>query len=97
MNENLFNSLVESIKEAGSIRRGEKQASRTFRFTDTDIKELRNELSFSQAEFAAIIGVSTKTLQNWEQGRRKPQGPAKALLNIVKKHPEVIKGPIANR
>jgi len=95
MDENLFNSLVESIKEAGAIRRGEKQASRTFLFTDTDIKELRKELSFSQAEFAAIIGVSTKTLQNWEQGRRKPQGPAKALLSIVKKHPEVIRDPVA--
>ena len=53
-------------------------------------QDIRKQLGLSQEAFAGLIGVSPRTLQDWEQGRRKPQGPAKALLRIVEKHPEVL-------
>jgi putative transcriptional regulator len=48
----------------------------------------RNRLS--QSKFAALLGISQDTLQNWEQGRREPTGPAKVLLEIASKHPRVL-------
>ena len=54
------------------------------------IREIRAKLSLSQSEFALLIGVSVATLQNWEQGRRHPEGPARALLRIAAKNPEAV-------
>lgn len=55
-----------------------------------DIKSVRKKLHLSQSQFAFLIGVSVNTLQNWEQGRREPRGPAKALLKVASEHPEVV-------
>ncbi|MCK4578417.1 MAG: helix-turn-helix domain-containing protein [Candidatus Marinimicrobia bacterium] len=85
-----FDNLVNSIKEAGKIRRGEMAPSRTFKFEPADIKAIREKLSMSQSEFALMIGVSVATLQNWEQGRRTPEGPARALLKIAAEDPEAV-------
>lgn len=84
----MFDELLESVKEAGKIRRNEKRASRTFEFSDLDVKEVREKIGLSQNEFSILIRVSVKTLQNWEQGRRKPMGPALALLTILKNDPK---------
>lgn len=51
---------------------------------------IRSKLHLSQSLFAGLLGVSTRTLQDWEQGRRIPQGPAIALLRIAEQHPEVF-------
>lgn len=51
---------------------------------------LRTRLNLSQSEFAKILGVSVRTIQEWEQGRTTPSGPALALLRIIDKHPEVL-------
>jgi putative transcriptional regulator len=51
---------------------------------------VREKLNVSQNEFALMIGVSVRTLQNWEQGRRKPEGPAKALLRIASRDPNAV-------
>ncbi|MFQ6093874.1 MAG: NadS family protein [bacterium] len=85
-----FDNLVESIKQAGKIRRGETKASRTFEFEPADIKNIRGQLRMSQSEFATMIGVSVSTLQNWEQGRRRPEGPARALLKIAAENPKAM-------
>lgn len=85
-----FENLIESVKQAGKIRRGELKASRTFNFRPTDIKSIRKKLGMSQSEFAMMIGVRLSTLQNWEQGRRKPEGPARALLKVVSKDPAAV-------
>jgi putative transcriptional regulator len=85
-----FDKLVESIKQAGKIRRGEMKASRTFNFEPADIKSIRGQLKMSQSEFALMIGVSLSTLQNWEQGRRRPEGPARALLKVVAENPRAV-------
>jgi len=90
MNESDFDELCESICEAGKIRRGELKASRVFEYPDPDAKAIRERLGISQSRFAAIIGVSVRTLQNWEQGRRHPEGPAKALLRVVERDPEAV-------
>lgn len=85
-----FDNLVESIKQAGKIRRGEMRPSRSFEFDPIDIKKIRLRLNKSQSEFAMMIGVSVSTLQNWEQGRRRPEGPARALLKIAAERPQSV-------
>ena len=74
-----FAKLVTSVKQAGQIRRGRMKASRTLEVRPIDIRAIRQKLGRSQSEFALMIGVSVATLQNWEQGRRRPVGPAQAL------------------
>ena len=85
-----FDNLIESVKQAGKIKRGEMKAGRTFQFNPADIKSIRQKLKKSQAEFALMIGVSISTLQNWEQGRRRPDGPAQALLKIAAERPDAV-------
>ena len=91
MNDEEFAKLVESIKQAGEIKRGLRQPSRVFEFSPLDIKDIRANLNKSQREFALMIGVSLGTLQNWEQGRRKPVGPAWALLRVAAQSPEAFR------
>ena len=90
MKKQLFEELVASIKEAGRIHRGEVQPSRSFVFEPQDVRGIREKLHQSQSEFAQMIGVSVATLQNWEQGRRQPRGPARALLQVASKSPQVV-------
>ena len=90
MKEEEFSKLVASIKEAGQIKAGRKKPSRKYEIKPPDIKMVREKLHVSQKEFAMMIGVSTRTLQNWEQGRRKPVGPANALLKIASKNPKAV-------
>lgn len=87
MDEKLFSDLLKSVKEGGAIVRRKKRPSRTFERAD-DVRAARERTHLSQADFAELIGVNLKTLQNWEQGRRKPQGPARALLKIVAADPK---------
>ena len=91
MNDEDFANLVDSIKQAGEIKRGQRDPGRVFEFTPMDIKEIRQKLNKSQSEFAMMIGVSVGTLQNWEQGRRKPVGPARALLKVAAENPEAVR------
>jgi putative transcriptional regulator len=90
-----FDNLVVSIRQAGSIRRGEAKPSRVSEVTPVDVKAIRRRLGKSQSEFARMIGVSISTLQNWEQGRRQPEGPARALLKIAAENPEAVAAALA--
>lgn len=56
-----------------------------------DVAALRRFVGLSQTEFAQAIGISVHTLRNWEQGRRRPEGPAVALLRIAARHPRIIR------
>ncbi|QEH38116.1 Antitoxin igA-2 [Aquisphaera giovannonii] len=85
-----FDELVMSVREAGRIRRGEAQASRITDFAPVDVQAIRLRLAKSQSEFARMIGVSVATLQNWEAGRRRPEGPARALLRVAAENPELV-------
>jgi putative transcriptional regulator len=95
MKEETFAQLVESVKQAGEIRRGERKPSRIFEVSPLDVKAIRKRLQKSQSEFAQMIGVSVATLQNWEQGRRKPEGPARALLLVALHNPAAVQEALA--
>lgn len=89
MEKALFDDLVQSLKEARDISRGQAKASRRFEVVPPDVKAVREQIGLSQSEFARLMRVSIKTLQNWEQHRRNPTGPAAALLKIVLTAPDV--------
>lgn len=88
-------NLVDSVRQAGRIRRGEMKPGRVTEFPPVDVKVVRRRLGKSQSEFARMIGVSVSTLQNWEQGRRRPEGPARALLRIAAASPEAVAAALA--
>jgi putative transcriptional regulator len=91
MKNNLFKQLAQSLGEAGQIRRGALKPGRTFNVNPkNDTVKVRSGLGLSQSQFARLVGVSVNTLQNWEQDRRAPSGPAKVLLEVVAAHPEVL-------
>lgn len=90
MNEDLFEELMESVREGAAILKGEMQPSRQFVIEPPDVKGIREGYNLTQVEFAQLMGISLKTLQNWEQGRRTPQGPARVLLQVAEKHPDVV-------
>ena len=81
--------LLESVREGGAILRGETKPSRRFVVEAQGVRAIRERTSLSQSEFANLIGVSVKTLQNWEQNRRRPTGPAAALLRIIAQEPKL--------
>jgi putative transcriptional regulator len=85
-----FEKLLASVKQAGGIRKGRLKPSRVAKVIAPDIKAIRRDLAVSQGQFARIIGVSVTTLQNWEQGRRQPHGPARALLKVASRNPRAV-------
>jgi putative transcriptional regulator len=87
MDTRLFERLASSLREMDQIVRSERRPSREFRIDAVDVQEIRKSTGLSQANFARIIHVQLGTLKNWEQGRRDPTGPAKALLHVIRKDP----------
>lgn len=96
MRKDLFDELVESVKQMKAIEAGQLKPSRVARLEDPvhadtpDVAALRARFGLSQAKFAALLGISVSTLQNWEQNRRRPDGPAKVLLRVAAAHPEAL-------
>ena len=90
MKDKLFKELVASVREGGAMLRGEAAPSRAFVVDGPNIKRVRANYRLSQHEFAALLGISAKTLRNWEQGRRAPVGPARVLLQVAAKHPDAV-------
>ena len=90
MDEKLFEDLLASVTEAGQILRGKRKPSRVFVMNALDVRGIRLGLQLSQAQFAALVHVSVKTLRNWEQGVRAPGGPAAALLTAIKNDPKNV-------
>lgn len=96
MRKDLFEQLVESVKEMKAIQSGRRRPSRVTRAADVlnaetpNVGALRARFKLSQAKFAALLGISIDTLQNWEQQRRRPEGPAKVLLRVAAAHPEAL-------
>lgn len=82
--------ILEGIREIKAYKAG-KVALKTRQLSEpSPVKDIREQLQLSQAAFAGLMGVSMRTIQDWEQGRRKPSGPAKSLLRIAEQHPEVF-------
>ena len=84
-NRDIWQETLNGIRQ---IKKG--QYGRKFTFEMSPIVETRNKIGFSQSDFAKLLGVSKRTLQDWEQGRRKPSGPARSLLILAEKRPEVL-------
>lgn len=90
MKKELFEELLESVKQGGAILRGEIRSNRTFKFGQPDVRSIRDHYGLSQPKFADMLGISVSTLRNWEQGRRKPEGAARILLLVAAKYPETV-------
>jgi len=92
MKDELFADLMASIEEAGRIARGEIAASRTFTVERDllDVTAIRERFRLSQTRFAALLGISVKTLRNWEQGRNKPDPAALSLIRIFDQNPDLV-------
>ncbi len=90
MKDELFAELIASVREGGAILRGEQPASHLFTIEAPEIKDIRDGFGLTQEQFAALLGISVRTLRNWEQGRRVPEGPARVLLQVAAKHPEAV-------
>jgi putative transcriptional regulator len=88
MSEELERFKRDLLNSAKQMRRGE--AARVTRVKVPEAAEARSRTGLSQEQFARLLGVSARTLQDWEQGRREPTGAAKTLLRVAYKHPEVL-------
>lgn len=97
MNKHLFAELTESLEQMGEITRGERAPSREFTVDAIKVKQVRAKTKLSQAKFADVIDVQVSTLRNWEQGRRVPTGPAKALLRAIDRDPKNVLFALAKR
>ena len=82
--------ILNGIQEIKAFKAGELDLKTRELSEPASAKEIRQQLKLSQAAFAGLMGVSLRTIQDWEQGRRKPSGPAKSLLRIAEQHPEVF-------
>lgn len=83
---NIGEEVLQAIREIKAGKTG-----RVFHVEITQATEARLKLGLSQAEFAQMLGVSVRTLQDWEQGRRQPSGAAKALLKVATKSPRTVR------
>jgi putative transcriptional regulator len=90
MNKRLFEKLVESMQQHDEIARGVRTPSRKFSIDAAQVKAIRAATGLSQPKFARLLNVDVGTLRNWEQGRREPTGPAKALLKAIKHDPKSV-------
>ncbi|HEX7324700.1 MAG TPA: helix-turn-helix domain-containing protein [Rhodanobacteraceae bacterium] len=90
METKLFDQLLRSVSEMDEIVHGERAPSREFAVDGLKVKDIRRATGLSQAHFAALLDVRVSTLQNWEQGRRAPTGPARSLLRLIDKMPTKV-------
>jgi putative transcriptional regulator len=90
MKKDAFEELLASVREGAAILRGEVKPARRTVVKGPNVKRIRARLKLTQEQFAALLGISTGTLRNWEQGRRRPEGPARALLQVAAKHPDAV-------
>jgi putative transcriptional regulator len=84
--EKFQQDLLKSVRQMKADK-----AARKTQVALSPIAEARNRLGMSQSELAALMGVSPRTLQDWEQGRRKPTGAAQTLLRVAIAHPEALR------
>jgi len=87
MDKQLFAELIESVSQMDEIVRGKRKPSREFHVDPAGIREIRQATGLSQPKFAQMLSVDVGTLRNWEQGRREPTGPARALLRAIRNDP----------
>ena len=89
---NIGEEILAGIREIKEWQQGKKKLKTTRLELPqaADVAKIRKKLDLTQDEFADFMGVKVKTLQNWEQKRREPQGPARCLLRVAEKAPDAI-------
>jgi putative transcriptional regulator len=88
----LGDRLIKAAREGRTIARGEAGPAtyRVYVPAEVDVRQIRSALKMSQAQFAARFGLPAATIKDWEQNRRKPEGAARVLLQVIKKEPEAV-------
>ena len=81
-----YEDLLQSVREMKENRRAKETV-----IPVSPVLAARSKTGLTQAQFAVLLGVSVRTLQDWEQGRREPSGAAKTLLRIAEQHPEALR------
>jgi putative transcriptional regulator len=91
-NRSVGQEIIRSLKEAIAWAGGENVPVRvtTVEIPTIDVRAMRRRLGLSQSEFASKFGFQPATLKNWEQGRTRPDGPARVLLAVIARHPEAV-------
>jgi putative transcriptional regulator len=84
-----FNSIKRGLKQAIGDATG-KRPIRKHRHNTINVKAIRNKIGMTQMEFASSFGISVATLRHWERGDRMPNGPARVLLTVVEKSPDIV-------
>jgi putative transcriptional regulator len=87
-----YNSIRKGLEEALAHAKGEDVGARLHKVDvpEPDVAAIRARSGLSQAEFARSIGVAVGTVRGWEQGRRRPEGPARVLLALIQKRPSIV-------
>lgn len=95
---NVFESIMTGLNEAVEYEKGNLTAKKTTltveplpEITAEEIKSIRKEIGLTQAMFATVIGVSTKTVEAWESGTNRPIGPARRMLSLIRFYPDILK------
>ena len=97
MSKHAFDKIRAGLDEAIAIARGEAELA-TYRLhvpDEIDIRAIRNKLGMSQRQFAASFGFGLDAVQNWEQGRRRPEGAARAFLTVIDREPDAVRRALA--
>lgn len=87
-----FDMIMDGLEDAGAYMEGERDgfAIHEIEVPEPDVVAIRGKTGLSQSAFAKSIGVPLGTLKNWEQGRRRPKGPARVLLALIGKRPSIV-------
>ena len=95
---NVFESIMTGLNEAVEYEKGNLTAKKTNitveplpEISAEDIKNIRNEIGLTQSMFAAVIGVSVKTVEAWEAGTNRPIGPARRMISLIQFNPDILK------
>ena len=89
--------ILQSIRKARRYARGEAAEGFVAHVPDeVDVRVIRARMGLSQSAFAARFGFSLDAVQNWEQGRRRPEGAARALLRVIEREPEAVQRALAS-
>lgn len=93
MSKKAFDAIMAGIEDAVAYAKGDKRRGKAhvIKVPKVDVRAARRRLGMSQDRFARSFGVSAATVRNWEQGRRRPEGPARVLLAVIDREPEAVK------
>jgi putative transcriptional regulator len=96
MSKKAYESILGGLEDALAYAKGNKSRGklRKVRVPAADVRAIREKLGLTQLEFAMAFGVSPGTVQNWEQGRRQPEGPARVLLRVIERNPKAVLGAV---